>query len=81
MHKENIGVIADWNAAFMGNLPSGLTWFDGTNLYESSAFCLTPDADVAVSSFQYGKPQVKMFLNFQCNHVDKGVSYRRAFCR
>ena len=46
----------------MGNLPSGLTWFDGTNLYESSAFCLTPDADVAVSSFQYGKPQVKMFL-------------------
>ena len=62
MHKENIGVIADWNAAFMGNLPSGLTWFDGTNLYESSAFCLTPDADVAVSSFQYGKPQVKMFL-------------------
>ncbi len=61
-HSRNIGVIADWKAAFMGSHPRGLVWFDGTPLYEMNTARLNQQPDLNVSTFDYAKPQVCSFL-------------------
>lgn len=75
-HGNGIGVLMDWNAAFMGNNPQGLSAFDGTPLYETDRARLDHHPDLQVSTFDYAKPQVRSFLlssmNFwaSCFHID-----------
>lgn len=61
-HKNGIGVIIGWNAAFMGNAATGLTWFDGRGLYETSTVRLYQHPELNVSTFNLNTPQVREFL-------------------
>lgn len=75
-HDRGIGVLMDWNAAFMGQSPQGLSAFDGTPLYETDTARLDHHPDLRVATFDYAKPQVRSFLlssmNFWvvCCHID-----------
>lgn len=62
LHKKKIGVLIDWNAAFMSNAATGLTWFDGRGLYESSTVRLGKRPQLNVSTFNYSRRQVRSFL-------------------
>lgn len=61
-HKKNIGVLADWGCAYMGNAQQGLSYFDGTPLYETGPVRLNRQPKLNVSTFDYAKPQVRTFL-------------------
>lgn len=61
-HQQGIGVLMDWNAAYMGRHLNGLTYFDGTALYETNATHLSQQPDLAVATFDYAKPQVCSYL-------------------
>jgi 1,4-alpha-glucan branching enzyme len=61
-HQKDMGVIIDWNAAYMGEAPAGLKWFDGSSLYETSTVRLNERPELKVSSFNVNRPQVRAFL-------------------
>ena len=61
-HKNGIGVIMDWNAAFMGKAAVGMTKYDGTNLYEVGDARLDKHPELDAATFDYKKPQVKQLL-------------------
>lgn len=62
MHKKNIGVIIDWNGAFMSQGEYSLVYFDGTHLYDTGKVNLDNHPELNVASFDYSKPQVRSFL-------------------
>jgi 1,4-alpha-glucan branching enzyme len=61
-HQKELGVIIDWNAAYMSEAPAGLKWFDGSSLYETSSVRLNERPELRVSSFNVNRPQVRGFL-------------------
>lgn len=61
-HQESIGVIMDFNAAFMGTDKLGLCQFDGTQLYETGRTNLGAGQTLSVATFDYRKPEVRSYL-------------------
>jgi 1,4-alpha-glucan branching enzyme len=62
LHQQDIGVILDWVPSHLPNDQHGLSFFDGTHLYEQT----DPDqgfhADWQSSIFNYGRQEVRSFL-------------------
>ncbi|MCQ2491477.1 MAG: 1,4-alpha-glucan branching enzyme [Lachnospiraceae bacterium] len=62
LHMNGIGVIVDWMAAGMSNDPSGMTNFDGTHLYETSAPEKNNMMKWDCSAFDFTKKQVRNYI-------------------
>jgi 1,4-alpha-glucan branching enzyme len=62
LHQRGIGVILDWVPAHFPNDEHGLTFFDGTHLYEHADVRLGFHPDWKSSIFNYGRHEVKSFL-------------------
>ena len=56
-HQHGIGVILDWVPAHFCKDAHGLSWFDGTPLYESGEI-----PGWGTMKFDYGRPEVRGFL-------------------
>ncbi len=61
-HNNGIGVLLDWNAAYMSKAQPGLSYYDGSPLYEIGEARLHKHPELNVSTFDYTKPQVRSFL-------------------
>ncbi len=61
-HNNGIGVLLDWNAAYMSQAQPGLSYYDGCMEYEIGQARLDGQEGVNVSNFDYSKPQVRSFL-------------------
>lgn len=61
-HNSDIGVLVDWNTAYMAKSDMGLTYYDGMRLYESGEVRIAMHPDYCVSTFDYKKTQVRTFL-------------------
>ncbi len=70
-HKNNIGVLLDWVPGHFPRDPHGLSFFDGTALYEH-ADSRRRRTDWGTINFDLDKPQVRNFLLsnafFWCEH-------------
>ena len=62
LHKKNIGVLVDWQAAYFSNAQPGLSYFDGAPTYEMNVVRLGRNPEPDVSTFDYAVPQVRSFL-------------------
>jgi 1,4-alpha-glucan branching enzyme len=62
LHQQGIGVILDWVPAHFPNDTHGLSFFDGTHLYEHSDPRLGFHPDWQSCIFNYGRYEVKSFL-------------------
>lgn len=62
LHQENIGVILDWVPSHFVSDKHGLSFFDGTHVYEHGDPRLGYHPDWKSSIFNYGKPEVRSFL-------------------
>jgi 1,4-alpha-glucan branching enzyme len=62
LHQHGIGVILDWVPAHFPNDAHGLSFFDGTHLYEHSDPRLGFHPDWQSCIFNYGRHEVKSFL-------------------
>lgn len=62
MHENGIGVILDWTPACFPKDDHGLSYFDGTYLYEHKdpRQGLTPDGQMCI--YNYGRPEVANYL-------------------
>ena len=62
LHQNEIGVILDWVPAHFPNDQHGLSYFDGSHLYEHSdpQQAVHPDWDTL--TFNYGRHEVRSFL-------------------
>ena len=62
MHENNIGVIIDWTPSCFPKDDHGLSYFDGTCLYEhvDPRQGLTPDGQMCI--YNYGRPEVANYL-------------------
>jgi len=62
LHQHDIGVLLDWVPAHFPNDTHGLSFFDGTHLYEHSDPRLGFHPDWQSCIFNYGRHEVKSFL-------------------
>ncbi|MEJ2122707.1 MAG: 1,4-alpha-glucan branching protein GlgB [Alphaproteobacteria bacterium] len=61
-HQAGIGVINDWVPAHFPTDPQGLSYFDGTNLYEHADPRLGRQLDWGTLIYNYGRYEVANFL-------------------
>lgn len=62
LHNRNIGVILDWNGAFMSQEAYSLVYFDGTHLYDTGTVRLDNHPEYNAATFDFSKPEVRSFL-------------------
>jgi 1,4-alpha-glucan branching enzyme len=62
LHRNGIGVILDWVPSHFPTDEHGLTYFDGTNLFEHQDPKLGFHPDWKSSIFNYGRNEVRNFL-------------------
>jgi 1,4-alpha-glucan branching enzyme len=62
LHQQGIGVILDWVPAHFPNDQHGLSFFDGTHLYEHADARLGFHPDWKSCIFNYGRHEVRSFL-------------------
>ncbi len=62
LHQRGIGVLLDWVPAHFATDPQGLTFFDGTPLFESDDPQMRSHPDWGTYVFDLGKPGVQNFL-------------------
>src|SRR5438552_2531896 len=62
LHQHNIGIILDWVPSHFPNNEHGLTYFDGTHLYEHADPRQGFHPDWKSAIFNYGRSEVRSFL-------------------
>ena len=62
LHQQDIGVILDWVPSHFPNDEHGLTFFDGTHLYEHEDPRQGMHPDWNTSIFNYGRNEIRSFL-------------------
>jgi len=62
LHRRGIGVILDWVPAHFPNDPYGLTYFDGTHLYEHEDPRRREHPEWGTRIFNYGRNEVANYL-------------------
>ncbi len=62
LHRTGIGVILDWVPAHFPNDPHGLTYFDGTHLYEHEDPRRREHPEWGTRIFNYGRNEVANYL-------------------
>ncbi len=62
LHQRGIGVIIDWVAGHFPNDPHGLSWFDGSHLYEHEDPRLGVHRDWNTLIYNYGRNEVLNYL-------------------
>jgi 1,4-alpha-glucan branching enzyme len=72
LHQHNIGVILDWVPSHFPSDEHGLSYFDGTHLYEHSDSRKGYHPDWNSYIFNYGRHEVRSFLiSSACYWLDK----------
>lgn len=61
-HQAGIGVLMDWAPAHFPDDPHGLSWFDGTHLYDHADPRLGYHPEWNSRIFNYGRNEVRNFL-------------------
>ena len=62
LHRHGVGVILDWVPAHFPNDPHGLTFFDGTHLYEHEDPRRREHPEWGTRIFNYGRNEVANYL-------------------
>ena len=62
LHSRNIGVIIDWVPAHFSRDAHGLSFFDGTPLFERADALMANHPQWGTLIFDYAKPEVRSFL-------------------
>ncbi|MCH8276805.1 MAG: 1,4-alpha-glucan branching protein GlgB [Bacteroidetes bacterium] len=62
LHRAGIGVLLDWVPAHFATDPQGLSFFDGSTLYEYDDPVMRHHPDWGTFVFDYNKPGVRNFL-------------------